>query len=296
MLSSIAIDAIDRNPDQPRQHFDEDALWELAESIEQTGLLQPITVRPAAKGRYMIVAGERRWRAHKLLADNGRLDEPSILCHVKKMTDDQMAIAAIIENLQRTDISPLEEADAFARLVASGMKIEDIAKRCGAPVFRIRWRLQLLNLTPDIRHLFETGNLDRQQAMELSRLLLPNDQHRVLRLINSGRLLGWKSVRQAVDAILENLSQADIFGDAAPAASDEEAATVNAMERKIEAVAAMVGKGWKDGECVIASKVNPDRANMMAAKLNAIQSAIRIMERQLRNTAAQASLLVGSAA
>lgn len=293
-IAMLPLASVEPNPNQPRKHFDPQLLAELAASIAESGLLQPITVRPIGDGRHMIVAGERRWRAHCLLAESGRLDPPVIPAHVREMSDAEMAIFAIVENLQRADVTPLEEADAFAQLIATGMSAEDIASRTGAAAFRVRWRLQLLNLAPDIRKLFETGNLDRQQAMELARLPEHRDQHRVLRLIQRGQLTGWKSVRQAVDGILENVTQEDIFGGAGKA-SDADVSTARSMERRIEAVANMVGKGWKDGECVVAAKVNPDNANLMADKLSAIQKALRIMERELRNTNAQATLLRESA-
>lgn len=287
----LPVDAIDPNPDQPRKNFNPELLAELANSIARSGLLQPITVRRKPDGRYIIVAGERRWRAHVQLAKGGRLEPPVIPAMIREMSDADMAIAAIVENLQRADISPLEEADAFARLVAEGMTAEDIAERTGAAAFRVRWRLTLLNLAPEIRKLFETDNLDRQQALELARLPEHRDQHRVLRLIQRGALTGWKAVRQAVDGILENVTQADIFGDASPVASEADVSTMKSMERRIARVAEMIGAGWKDGECVVASKVNPGNANLMADQLNAIQKALRIMERELRNTTAQATLL-----
>lgn len=289
-MQTLALDAIRPNPDQPRKHFDPAPLRELANSIHRNGLMQPIVVRPMGKG-FMIVAGERRWRAHKLLADEGRLSPAVIPALVREMDDQDMAIRAIVENLQRQDVTPLEEADAFARLIDQGMTAEDIAEATGAVLFRVRWRLQLLNLAPDIRKLVESENLDKQQALELARLD-QRDQHQVLRLINRGQLVGWKAVRNAVDAILNSATQEDIFGDTGKA-TQADADTLNRMERRIAQVANMIGQGWKDGECVTAAKVNPDRAGHMADQIAATIGALRIMERQLRNTTAQASVLAG---
>lgn len=285
-VSQVAMDLIDPDPTQPRQHFDAGELAELAASIKAKGLLQPITVRPVGD-RYQIVMGERRWRAHQLLGAD------TIAAQVRDMTDRDKAIAAIVENLQRVDVTPLEEADAFARLVAQGMTPEEIAKETGAVLFRVQWRLRLLGLDPAIRKLFETGNLDRQQAMEIARLSDHADQHRILRLINRGHLSGWKAVRNAVDAILGNVTQADIFGDAGKA-SDEDVARLTAMEKRIQSVATMVGKGWKDGECVVATRVNPDRVSTMAGKIAEIQKALRIMERELRNASAQVAVVTAA--
>ena len=116
-LKRIPLDQIVPNPDQPRKHFDEQALRELAGSIRARGLKQPIAVRPIGDGTYQIIMGERRWRAHCLLRDEGELEDPTILANVRKATDEEMAIDAIIENLARVDLTPLEEARAFQRML-----------------------------------------------------------------------------------------------------------------------------------------------------------------------------------
>jgi ParB family chromosome partitioning protein len=104
----VDLTSVDRNPDQPRQHFDEDELRSLADSIERMGLKQPILVKQAAGGRYIIAAGERRFRAHQLL---GRATIFAII------TDGDLDEIALIENLQRADLDAMEEARAFARLI-----------------------------------------------------------------------------------------------------------------------------------------------------------------------------------
>jgi ParB/RepB/Spo0J family partition protein len=126
-LKRIHLDQIIANPDQPRKHFDEQALRELAGSIRVRGLKQPITVRPIGDGMHQIIMGERRWRAHCLLHDEGKLEEPTILAHVRKATDEEMAIDAIIENLARVDITPIEEARAFQRMLDHGYSVEQLA-------------------------------------------------------------------------------------------------------------------------------------------------------------------------
>ena len=98
-----------------------------------------------------------------------------------------------------------------------------------------------------------------------------------------------KSLQAAVEAILDGVTQADFFGDAA-VASAQEVATVNAMEAKIERAAALLSAGWKDGECIVATKVSPDRAALMADRLAAIRLSIRHMEQELRHVTAQARI------
>jgi ParB family transcriptional regulator, chromosome partitioning protein len=288
---AIPIARIDPNPDQPRKRFEPAALAELADSIRVNGLLQPITVRPRGR-RFEIVAGERRWRAHGLLVKQGHKRFAEITCNVVAMDDGERDIAAIIENLQREDIAPIEEANAFKRLVDRGMTAEDIAKATGAALFRVRWRLQLLNLSPAILALFEAAQLDRQQAMEIARLPGHGDQARILRLINAGKLVGWKSVRNAVDAIMTQATQADIFGDLAPKPTKADAKLVANMEQRIAQVIEMVGRGWRDGECIICARVNLDRAGKIADQLAALQSTFRVMERELRNVTAQGQIVL----
>ena len=168
------------NPDQPRKRFEPTALAELAESIKQNGLLQPITVRVFAPdprvcfgadrlgemAQFTIVAGERRWRAHQVAG----LEFNTVNVH-EVMSDDAMAINAIVENLQRQDITPLEEARAFQRMIDGGYTCETLAHRLGIKQqHRISDRLQLLRLREDYLRLFEQGTLTPSQAFELSRL------------------------------------------------------------------------------------------------------------------------------
>ena len=107
-LTAIPLDRVFPNPDQPRKKFEPTALAELASSIRNLGLLQPITVRPVEGGTYEIVAGERRWRAHCLLNERGELPGGVILAHVREMDVQQRDIEAIVENLSRADITPMK--------------------------------------------------------------------------------------------------------------------------------------------------------------------------------------------
>ncbi|MGE3646574.1 MAG: ParB/RepB/Spo0J family partition protein [Beijerinckiaceae bacterium] len=291
MLKRLPLELIAPNPEQPRKLFDAKKLEELAQSIQSAGLKQPITVRPAGQGQYEIVMGERRYRAHKLLQDRGLLEGGTILCHVRKMDDEQRDLEAIIENLQRADVTPLEEARAYQRMIEGGMSVEDLAQKIGVAAFRVRERTQLLNLAPVHLKLFESGNLDRQQAFEISRLENEADQTRIVQMIAKGQLTGWKAVRAAVEAIVEGKTQQDIFGDSAPRVSDEEAEALNAMEAKIERMATLAAAGWKDGECVVATKVSPDRALTMADKIKHMRVALARMESQLRAATAEVQVV-----
>ncbi|MDR3488776.1 MAG: ParB/RepB/Spo0J family partition protein [Bradyrhizobium sp.] len=301
MLKRIALSQIVPNSDQPRKNFDAKDLAELAGSIKENGLQQPVTVRPLGNNLYEIVAGERRWRAHGLLAKQGAICKalgnleggaPTIMAHVRKMDEEQRDIEAIVENLNRADITPMEQARAFQRMLDRGMSIEVLAKKCGInQTWRIAEKCRLLKLSPDLQKLYESGNLGGEAAYEISRLEKHADQTRIVQMIGRGQLSGYKAVKAAVQAIIDKLSQVDIFGAGAPVVSEAEVATVNRMEAKIEQVGAMLAAGWKDGECIIARKVSPDRARVMADKIKTMRTALLKMENDLREAAAQADLL-----
>lgn len=288
------------NPDQPRKLFERKALEELAASIHRNGLMQPITVRPV-EGGYEIVAGERRYRAHCILAERGQsaADQPegTIKAHVRVMDERTRDLEAIIENLERVDVTPMEEARAFQRVIASGLSEDELAQRLGKQTWRVRDRLRLLNLAPQFQKMFESGQLSAEAAYEISRLEREADQTKIVQMIGRGQLKGYNAVRAAVMAILDGLSQSDIFGGesegepSAPRVTTEEVETVNAMEAKVNRVADMIAAGWKDGECQIARKVSPDRARLMAEKLKAMRGHLLQMENDLRRAAAQGELL-----
>ena len=123
-LATLAVSDIEPHPDQPRRHFDEAALEELAASIAQRGVIQPVIVRPHG-GRYQLVAGERRWRA----AQKARLHEIPAL--VRELSERDVMALALIENLQREDLNPIEEARAYNELVTAWSAIEQAAGEAG---------------------------------------------------------------------------------------------------------------------------------------------------------------------
>ena len=138
----IAIDAISPNPSQPRRHFDEEALKELAESIRAQGILQPLLVRPDGSGNYQIVAGERRWRAARM----ANLSKVPVV--IREMSDKEVMAAALIENLQREDLNAIEEAQALKELRdALNITQEELAKRLGKSRPAIANAMRLLQLS-----------------------------------------------------------------------------------------------------------------------------------------------------
>ena len=291
-MPRIAISAITPDPNQPRKLFDVAKLEELANSLKENGQLQPITVRPAdEEGRFWVSYGERRWRAHGLLVERG-LAKFAEIDAVVVVPDDvaDLRVKQIVENVARADMTPLEEARGYSDLLAM-MPADVAARRLGLSLQKFQLRVALLGLDGQIIKLLEAGQVETAHAQEIARLPRHADQLKILGAINRGEIGKWKSVQAAVDAILgigADAETMDMFGAGAPAASKEEAKAVTAMESRIERLAASLAGGWKDGECIIANKVCPDRAAKMADQLAAIRATVRHMEQQLRNVTAQA--------
>ena len=167
--STLPLREIEPDPEQPRKRFDDDALNQLADSIAENGLLQPIAVRPKKVGPgYIIIAGERRWRAARLAG----LDEVPVI--IKDVTDEQAAALALIENLQREDLDPIEVAEGCRQLIDKyGLTQESAAKRLGKSRSAVTNSLRLLALPEEVRHMVSAGKLSFGHAKVL--LGLPNE-------------------------------------------------------------------------------------------------------------------------
>ncbi len=285
-VRDISLAHIERNPNQPRETFPEDHIARLAESIKKRGLIQPISVRPIS-GRvgYMIVAGECRFRAHQLLGAK------TIKAIVESMNDEEMQLRAIVENLQRKDMNPLEEAKAFKTLLDSGFTVQKIVDELGLRSTSIVvQRLKLLELTPEIQKLVAAGQLSTIMAWGVAQA--PADyQSRLMREISSGKLRTAEQVKQAGWALRDAVAQQDAFGDA-PRASQKDVAATSRLESKIEQIVAMLNSGFKDGECIAAQRVSPDRVKTMADKLSLIRKHVIQMEHNLRRVASQTEIML----
>lgn len=158
----LRLEDIEPNRGQPRREFDEGSLQELAESIRRHGVLQPLLVRPILSGGYQIVAGERRWRAARI----AELKEiPAV---VREMSDSEVMQLALIENLQREDLNPLEEAQGYQSLMETyGMTQEEVAGTVGKSRPAVANALRLLNLPKKIRAMVEKGSLSAGHARAL---------------------------------------------------------------------------------------------------------------------------------
>ena len=192
---SLPISQVETCSSQPRKRFDDESLQELADSISQHGIIQPLTVRKLSSGYYQIIAGERRWRAARLAG----LQEVPVI--VIEADDRKAAELAMIENLQREDLNPMEEAAGFQSLIESyHMTQEEAAQRVGKSRSAVTNALRLLGLTPSVRKLVEEGKLSAGHARALVPLS-PSLQESAANAIVSGGL----SVRQT-EALVKRLS------------------------------------------------------------------------------------------
>jgi ParB family chromosome partitioning protein len=174
----IVVSSITPNPRQPRRTFDEEALDELAESIREVGLLQPVVVRTAGPGSYELIMGERRWRA----AQRAGLTEIGAI--VKQTQDDDMLRDALIENLHRQQLDPLEEAAAYQQLLDDfGATHEELARKVGRSRPHITNTLRLLNLPPTVQKRVAAGVLSAGHARALLSIEDPEAQENLARRI-----------------------------------------------------------------------------------------------------------------
>jgi ParB family chromosome partitioning protein len=182
-IKVLAIDRIESNPNQPRTFFDAEALAELAGSIKEHGVLQPILVRPLGENRYQLIAGERRWRATR---EAGLTTIPAL---VEDIDDDTALEISIIENLQREDLSPLEEATMFDRMVHEhGYSIRKLAEKLGKDKGYLENRLRLANAPEEIRELVSLRKDTVSHAYELLKVEDPKKRKRLAAQVASGEL------------------------------------------------------------------------------------------------------------
>jgi ParB family chromosome partitioning protein len=161
-MTFLPLSRIEPREEQPRNVFDEEALQTLADSISRYGVLQPITVRLLDSGYYQIIAGERRWRASRMA---GLTEVP---VRIIEADDRTTAELALVENLQREDLNPIEEAKGYKTLIEDyGLTQEDAAKSVGKSRPAVSNALRLLNLSPEVLHLVETGDLSAGHARAL---------------------------------------------------------------------------------------------------------------------------------
>lgn len=195
-LKSLPIDALQPGKYQPRTRMDPEPLNELAESIKAQGVMQPVLARPLPDGRYEIVAGERRWRAARMA---GLTEVPAL---VREIPDQQALAAALIENIQRENLNPLEEASGIQRLIQEfSLTHQSVAAMLGRSRVAVTNLLRLLELAPPVRELLAQGRLDMGHGRAL--LALPVTRQIALAREAASRQWSVREVEQRVAAALK---------------------------------------------------------------------------------------------
>lgn len=224
-LRELPVSLIKPNPKQPRTHFDSDALAGLASSIESSGVVQPLLVRPLHDGSYELIAGERRWRA----AQQAGLEKVPVI--VRDSEQAERLQVALIENMVREDLNPVEEARACAALVEDlGLSKEELARRVGRSRPAVSNLIRLLALPDEALELLESGELSEGHG----RALLGADGNDVRRRLARDAARGGWSVRET-ESRVKLASQPKQKRGAAPKLSAEESAAMRDVADKLEA-------------------------------------------------------------
>ena len=236
-LAQLDIDLIVPNEVQPRKEFDEQELAELATSLSRDGVLQPLVVRPIEGNHYELIAGERRWRAAQAA---GLLKVPVV---VKEVPDDKMLELALIENIQRAELNPIEEANAYQTLMHDlGLTQNELADRVGKPRATIANFVRLLNLPPEVQYYIKSGDLSTGHAKALAGLARSDLQIEIAKEIAKQQL----SVRRAEKLVQQARKTGSASGAKAPAAPDPNlAAAADELQRLLGTKVKIVQSGKK---------------------------------------------------
>ncbi|MBI0379819.1 ParB/RepB/Spo0J family partition protein [Streptomyces albiflaviniger] len=228
MFADLKIDEIVPNPEQPRKFFDEEKHKELKGTIEENGLLQPVVVRPVegAEAPYMLIAGERRWRACKAIG------KTVIPANILKDTDDEKAyVLGIAENVGRANMTIMEEAGAYADLAAAGWDPAKIAKQFGKTETHIKWRLGLLTLRQEVSEMVDKGQIKPNLAWHIAQLNPGNQMVAATRYVR-GDFDSEGEAQHFANGLKMMEKQTSLTGEQAPDAETQETRKVQKAKAK----------------------------------------------------------------
>ncbi|MGW2320084.1 ParB/RepB/Spo0J family partition protein [Streptomyces sp. NPDC001680] len=218
MFTNLKITEIVPNPDQPRKFFDEAKQAELTGSIKENGLLQPVVVRPtgSAEAPYVLIAGERRWRSCK---EAGLEVIPAKV--IKDVSEENAYVLSIAENVNREDMTIMEEAGAYADLKAAGWTPAKIAKQFGKTETHITWRLGLLTLRPEVAEMVDKGDIKNNLAWHIAQLNPANQMVAAMRYVR-GDFDSEAEAQHFANGLKMMEKQSSLTGDEAPTAEVQE--------------------------------------------------------------------------
>ncbi len=218
MFANLKISEIIPNPEQPRKFFDDAKHEELVGSIKENGLLQPVVVRPVegAEAPYMLIAGERRWRACKAA---GLEIVPAKV--IEGASEEQAYVLSIAENVNRSDMTIMEEAGAYADLKAAGWTPAKIAKQFGKTETHITWRLGLLTLRPEVAEMVDKGQIKNNLAWHIAQLNPANQMVAAMRYVR-GDFDSEAEAQHFANGLKMMEAQTSLTGEQAPSAEEQE--------------------------------------------------------------------------
>ncbi|MGE5510365.1 MAG: ParB/RepB/Spo0J family partition protein [Bacteroidota bacterium] len=278
----LPVDKIIPDPNQPRREFDEGELKLLADSIRRHGLIQPIEVRPVKKKKqseptmWMITAGERRWRAHQI----AKLELIDALVREEVTEVDDVLVRQVVENAQRLDLNPIEEANAFQQLIEMDWSIDKIARECSTKPFRIREKLALLKLTPKLQELVAKGIVSVTAGMEIAKLPEEDQDDLMAQLVKDGKVKNINEVRAIVQAYLDDEKEEDTGRTKSPKEEEDEPTVMEALIDRLEKLQKVVDKGLSEDEQA-SMKRSPGRARAAADIIKSVRTQLGRMEREL---------------
>ncbi|MDD2904185.1 MAG: ParB/RepB/Spo0J family partition protein [Syntrophales bacterium] len=276
--NEVPLSLIYPNPGQPRKVFPKAALEELALSIKEQGLIEPLVV--VAKGeKFMLIAGERRWRACQMAG----LESAPV--RILEVDDRQVAEMALVENIQRQDLTPLEEARAFKEMLdKNGYTKEELAQKLGfKQVWRVDERLSLLNLAPKFQDALTFGVITPSQAFEISRLSGAEDQEVVFRKIKAGELPTYNHLRRFVNAMVDSKKDKVLF--AMPKKQDME--VVSRWEKTLDAVTGLIVKSFSPEDCKVLARVCQGNAQVNLIKIDMIIKHLNLVKKAMLENASR---------
>ncbi|MEJ2672945.1 MAG: ParB/RepB/Spo0J family partition protein, partial [Deltaproteobacteria bacterium] len=275
--NEVNLSLIYPNPSQPRKFFPREALEELALSIKEQGLIEPLVVAPR-EGKFMLIAGERRWRACQMAGIE------KVPVRILQADDRQIAEMALVENIQRQDLTPLEEARAFQAMLDSGYTKEELARKLGfKQVWRVDKRLSLLNLAPKYQEAMVHGIISPSQAFEMSRLTAPEEQELVFQKVKAGELPTYNHIRRFVNALVDAKKQTALF--ALPKKEDLE--VVSRWEKALDAVTGLVCKSFALEDCRVLAKVYQGNTLVNLAKIDLIIKHLNLVKKAMLENASR---------